>query len=94
MDPIIMTVIVGVIALLVGIFAGKLIFNKNTTKLVEEAQLQADRINAEAEQKIKEAELQATNLKEKKALEAKEHFLQLKTEHEKQVMQRTQKLSE
>lgn len=94
MDPLIMTVIVGIVALIIGVFAGKLIFNKNTTKLVEEAQLQAERITKEAEQKSKELKLQAETLKEKKALEAKEHFLQLKTEHEKQVMQRTQKLTE
>ena len=44
MDPIIIQVIIGVIALIVGIIAGKLIFAKNTKKQVEEAELQAQSI--------------------------------------------------
>lgn len=87
MDPLIVTVIVAVAALLIGIVAGKLIFNKNTQKLIDDAQASADRI-------IKDAEIQAETLKEKKQLEAKEQFLQLKSEHEKTSMQRNQKLTE
>jgi hypothetical protein len=37
MDPIIITVIAAVAALLIGLFIGKVLFNKNTQKLVEEA---------------------------------------------------------
>ncbi len=84
MNPII-TVIAAIVALLIGIVAGKLIFNKNTAKLVEDAESQADRI-------VKDAQSQAETLKEKKMLEAKERFLQLKSEHEKDVLQRNQKL--
>lgn len=87
MDSTIISVVAAIVALLIGLVAGKFIFNKNTTKLVEEAEAQADRI-------IKDGQLQAETLKEKKMLEAKEKFLQLKSEHEKEVMQRNQKLSD
>ncbi|MCC7029803.1 MAG: ribonuclease Y [Chitinophagaceae bacterium] len=87
MDPIIITVIAAVAALLIGLFIGKVLFNKNTQKLVEEAEQQADRI-------VKDAQTQAETLKEKKVLEAKEHFLQLKSEHEKTALQRNQKLND
>lgn len=86
MNPtIIITVIAAIVALLIGIVAGKLIFNKDTAKLVEDAESQADRI-------VKDAQSQAETMKEKKMLEAKERFLQLKSEHEKDVLQRSQKL--
>lgn len=85
MDSTIITVIAAIVALLIGIIAGKLIFNKNTAKLVEDAEAQADRL-------LKDAQSQAETLKEKKMLEAKERFLQLKSEHEKEVLQRNQKL--
>lgn len=87
MESIIITVIATVVALIIGLFVGKTIFSKNTQKLIDEAQQNADRL-------IKEAEIQAQTLKDKKVLEAKEHFLQLKSEHEKTSMQRNQKLSE
>ncbi len=87
MDPIILTVIAAVAALLIGLFIGKVIFNKNTQKLVEEAQANADRL-------LKDAQSQAETIREKKILEAKEHFLQLKSEHEKTVLQRNQKISD
>lgn len=84
MDMVI-TVVAAIVALLIGIIAGKFIFNKNTQKFVEDAQNQAERI-------VKEAESQAETLKEKKKLEAKEYYLQQKSEHEKQVLQRNQKI--
>jgi len=87
MDSTIISVVAAIVALIIGLVAGKFIFNKNTTKLVEEAEAQADRI-------IKDGQLQAETLKEKKMLEAKEKFLQLKSEHEKEVMQRNQKLAD
>lgn len=87
MESIIITVIATVVALIIGLFVGKTIFSKNTQKLIDEAQQNADRL-------LKEAETQAQTIKEKKVLEAKEHFLQLKSEHEKTSMQRNQKLTE
>lgn len=87
MDPIIITVVAAIAALLIGLIAGKLIFNKNTQKLIDDANQQAERI-------VKDGQSQAETLKEKKLLEAKEHFLQLKSEHEKSVLQSTQKVAE
>lgn len=82
-----LAVTVGVVAILIGIFLGKMIFAKNTRKQVEEAEQQAKKI-------VDDATVHAETLKEKKVLEAKEKFLQLKSEHEKEVLQRNQKLSE
>lgn len=87
MDQSIISIIAGVVALVVGIVLGKLIFAKNTKKEVEDAQSQAQTI-------VKEAELRAENLKKEKELEAKEKFVQLKSNHDREVMQRNQKLVE
>ncbi len=87
MESTIVLIIVGVVALAVGIILGKFIFAKNTKKQVEEAEHTAQNI-------IKEAELRAETLKKEKQLEAKERFVQLKAEHDKEVMQRNQKINE
>ncbi|MBS1586570.1 MAG: ribonuclease Y [Bacteroidetes bacterium] len=87
MDNMSLAITVGVVAILIGIFLGKMIFAKNTRKQVEEAEQQAKKI-------VDDATVHAETLKEKKILEAKEKFLQLKSEHEKEVSQRNQKLSE
>lgn len=94
MDSTIMTVIAAVVALVVGTILGKLIFNKNTQKLIEESEKLAQDARIEAERTLKDAKSQAETLKEKKMLEAKEHFLQLKAEHEKTTLQKNQKISE
>jgi ribonuclease Y len=80
-------IIVGAIALIVGILLGKIIFAKNTKQLLENAQSQAQQI-------ISDAQSRAETVKKEKQLEAKEHFVQLKAEHEKTVSQRNQKLSD
>jgi ribonucrease Y len=87
MEPTIVASIIGVAAILIGIFLGKLIFAKNTQKQVEEAEQQAKKITDDAK-------IYAETLREKKILEAKEHFLQLKSEHEKEAYQRNQKIAE
>jgi ribonuclease Y len=87
MDPMVISVIVGVITLIIGIVAGRLIFAKNTKKQIEEAEFQAQNI-------LKEAEFRAETLKKEKQLEAKEKFVQLKSEHEKEVLERNRKLAE
>jgi len=108
MDSTIMTVVAAVVALLIGLLAGKLFFNNTNSKIVEEAKLQAERIKNEAEKVkneadriakdaerlTKDAQAKAETLKENKILEAKSHFLQLKSEHDKNVLQATQKLNE
>jgi len=87
MEPIILYVVIGVIALILGIVLGKLVFAKNTKKQIEEAEQQAQRI-------IADGQLQAENLKKEKLLEAKEKFVQLKSDHDRDVMQRNQKIVE
>ncbi len=81
------TIIVGIIALIVGVVAGKLLFAKNTKQQIEEADSTVKSI-------IKEAELKASNIKKEKELEAKEKFVQLKAEHDKDVLERTKKIAE
>ncbi|MFZ1306442.1 MAG: Rnase Y domain-containing protein, partial [Ferruginibacter sp.] len=84
MDPIILYIIIGAVALILGIVLGKLVFAKNTQKQVQEAEQQAQKI-------IADGNLQAENLKKEKLLEAKEKFVQLKADHERDVLQRNQK---
>ena len=83
----ILPIIIGAIALIIGIVLGKVIFSKNVKKHVEEAQRDAQKI-------IADSSTQAENLKKEKLLEAKERFVQLKSEHDKEVLQRNQKLGE
>lgn len=87
MEPNMLTYIIGGIALLVGIVAGKFIFAKNTQRRVEEAEHQAQKI-------VADAQTSAENLKKEKLLEAKERFVQLKAEHDKEVLERNRKLSD
>jgi ribonucrease Y len=80
-------VIIGVAALVVGIIVGKLIFAKNTRKKIEEAEEQSNKI-------ISDAKTSAENLKKEKLLEAKERFVQLRAEHDKEVLERNRKQSD
>ena len=87
MDQTVLSIIIGVSALIVGLIAGKLIFAKNTKKQVEEAEHQAQTI-------LKEAELRAETIKKEKQLEAKEKFVQLKSDYDRDVLERNRKLGE
>lgn len=87
MDPIIISIISAVVALVAGVVAGKVLFAKNTKKQVEDAELQAQTI-------LKEAELRAETVKKEKQLEAKERFVQLKSEYERDVNERNRKIGE
>ncbi|MEP7143674.1 MAG: ribonuclease Y [Ferruginibacter sp.] len=87
MDSNILSIIIGAIALIIGILLGKFIFAKNTKKQLEDAEQQAQKI-------VADGQLQAENLKKEKLLEAKEKFVQLKSEHDREVLQRTQKANE
>lgn len=87
MEPIILYIIIGAGALILGIILGKFIFAKDTQKQVAEAEQQAKKI-------IADGQLQAETLKKEKLLEAKEKFVQLKADHDREVMQRNQKLVE
>lgn len=82
-----LAIIIGVLALIVGIVAGRFIFAKNTKQQLEDADAKANSI-------IKEAELRAETLKKEKQLEAKEKFVQLKADYDKDVLDRNKKIVE
>jgi ribonucrease Y len=86
-STLIIPIITGIITLILGFIAGKLIFAKNTAKLVEEAEHQVKKI-------IAEANISAENIKKEKMLEAKERFVQLKSEHDKEVLEKNRKLGD
>jgi ribonuclease Y len=83
----ILPIIIGVIALAIGVGAGKFLFAKDTRKQVEEAAQQAEKI-------IADARMQTETLKKEKMLEAKERFVQLRSEHEKEVLERNKKIND
>jgi ribonuclease Y len=87
MDPNILSIIIGVAALVIGIILGKVIFAANTRKKVEEAESQSQNI-------LREAELRAETLRKEKELEAKEKFVQLKAGHDREVNDRNRKLND
>jgi ribonucrease Y len=94
MDTTIIAVVAAVVALLGGIFAGKMIFAKDTTKQLEDANKKIEDSQKLADKILADAQIAAETLKEKKALEAKEKFFQLKSDHEKEANTRNQKLME
>ena len=87
MDSTTILAIVGAVALIAGIIAGKLIFAKNTEHKIQEAEQQAKKI-------IAEAQSNAETVKKEKLLEAKEKFVQLKSDHDKEVLERNRKMGE
>ena len=87
MDPMILLIITGAVALVLGLAAGWMIFSKNTKKRIEEAEELAQKI-------VKEAELRAETIKKEKQLEAKEKFVQLKSEYDREVMERNRKVND
>ncbi|HRH48716.1 MAG TPA: ribonuclease Y [Panacibacter sp.] len=87
MDQNVVYIVIGLIALIVGIVVGKFLFAKNTRKQVEEAELQVEKI-------ISEAEAKAETLKKEKILEAKEKAVQLKSDHDREVLERNRKLGD
>ena len=87
MDSTIIYIIVGIAALIAGVLAGKVIFAKNTDKQVQEAELEAKKL-------VAEAQLKADSYKKEREIEVKERFAQMKIDSEKDIMQRTQKIVE
>lgn len=86
MDSII-PILIGAVALVVGIVAGKFIFAKDTSKRIQEAELQSQGL-------LKEAELRGETLKKEKELEAKEKLVQLKAAHDREVNDRNRKIND
>ena len=87
MDPILIPIIAGAVALVIGIIAGKLIFSKDTRKKIEDAEQQSQVI-------LREAELRAETLRKEKELEAKEKFVQLKAAHDRETNDRNRKIND
>lgn len=83
----ILPIIIGVVALVAGLIAGKFIFAKNTALKVQEAEQHADKI-------LSEAKLAAETLKKEKLLEAKEKNVQLKAEHDKEILEKNRKIGD
>lgn len=81
------TAIAAVIALVVGIVAGKILFAKNTRQKIEEAESQAKKI-------VSDAQTSAESMKREKQLEAKEKFVQLKAEHDKEVLEKNRRVND
>ncbi|KXK42214.1 MAG: ribonuclease [Bacteroidetes bacterium OLB11] len=71
MGSTIITIIVAVATLIIGLVIGKILFTKNSQKLIDDAQQHADRL-------IKEAEIQAETIKEKKKTRCKRTFSSIK----------------
>lgn len=83
----IISLITGLVALAAGIFAGKVIFAKNTAQKIEEAEQQARKI-------ISDAKSNAENIKKERMLEAKEKFVQLKADHDREVNEKNRKIAD
>jgi ribonucrease Y len=87
MDQNILFAIFGVVGIILGIIAGKLLFAKNTKKQTAEAEILAQSI-------LKEAELRGETFKKEKELEAKERFVQMRSNHEKEVFEKNKKIND
>jgi len=87
MDPNILYIIIGAVALIAGIIVGKFIFAKNTKQQVADAEQQSQTL-------LKEAELRAETIRKEKELEAKEKFVQLRSAYDKEVNDRNRKMAE
>jgi len=87
MIEVLMFIIIGAVAMVIGVLAGKKFFSKSTKQELEDVDLKAQTI-------IKEAELRAETIKKEKQLEAKEKFVQLKAEFDNEVLERNKKIAE
>ncbi len=87
MESNVLTYIIGGIALVIGILAGRLLAAKNTKRQVEEAEQQATKI-------LDDAKTRAETLKKERLLEAKEKFVQLKAEHDREILDKNRKISD
>lgn len=83
----IISIVVAVIALIIGFVVAKIIEKNNSNGVIKSAEKESQRIIADA---TKEAE----TLKKDKILQAKEKFIELKAEHEKVILKRDKKISD
>lgn len=80
MDPILISVIIGIAGLAIGFIAAMTILRNSLEK--------------QGREKLRQAEAEGEALKKEKALQAKEKFLQLKQEHEKAVNERNNQIQQ
>ena len=79
--------IVGIIAVPVGVAITKFLEKSNVSNLIIIAKKEAASI-------LKDANLEAENIKKDKILQAKEKFIELKSEHEQVILSRDKKMAE
>ncbi|ROI14431.1 MULTISPECIES: ribonuclease Y [Epilithonimonas] len=83
------TIIIGVVALLIGavagLFFGKSSINSKAKYMIEDAKKSAENI-------IEKASVQAEAVKKEKQLQAKERFLELKSQHDADIQSREKKM--
>lgn len=84
---IIVIIAVFIIALFVGFSIAKVLEKKNASKIILNAQSEADIL-------LKNAKNEAENIKKEKIYQAKEKFLELKSEHEKAIAAKDKKMAE
>ena len=87
MNDIMLPVIIGVVAIIVGYGIAKILEKNKASHIIKSAKKRATAI---AKQAVKDAE----SLKKDKMLQAKEKFLELKAEHERVILNRDKKISE
>lgn len=95
---IVIAVVLGLVGVAAGFFAGKGTTKSSVEKIEADAKAEAEKkladARAAAEKIIADAGRTAENTKKDKMLEAKEHFLQLKSKHESDVAERNKKVIE
>ena len=87
MEPYLLSLIIGTVALVLGLLIGNNTRKGKNKSLLEEAQRQAKDV-------LQKAKLDAEAIKNHKKLQAKEHFIELKSTHEREIHKREQKISE
>ena len=87
MNDIMLPVIIGVVAIIVGYGIAKILEKNKASHIIKSAKKRATAI-------AKQAGKDAESLKKDKMLQAKEKFLELKAEHERVILNRDKKISE
>ena len=87
MNDIILPIIIGIVAVIVGYGIAKILEKNKASHIIKSAKKRATAI-------AKQADKEAESLKKDKMLQAKEKFLELKAEHERVILNRDKKISE
>lgn len=87
MNDIILTIIIGIVAVIVGYGIAKILEKNKASHIIKSAKKRATAINKQADKEVE-------SLKKDKMLQAKEKFLELKAEHERVILNRDKKISE